>query len=94
MNFDSINNISDLLEANKAANPADAIHEMIGEAVSEHGPAIALEVAVGIVKRLTDLHEVVGQEHQEEGDVDKAILWASDARTLQIVTAMLATIEL
>ena len=94
MNFDSINNISDLLEANKEANPADAIHKMIGEAVSEHGPAVALEVAMGITDRLLSLHNTVALEAEEEGEFGKGMTWGQDARTLEIVLAMLKTIEL
>ena len=94
LNFDSINNISDLLEANKQADPTEAIHEMIAEAVAEHGPGVALQVAIGITSRLLQLHDTVAEEHAEEGDCDKAITWAQDSRTLQMALAMLNTIEL
>ena len=94
MNFESINNVSDLVEANNETDPTQAIHDMISEAVGSHGPKVALDIAAEIISRLVNMHDSVTEAKIEEGDNDTAILWAQDSRTLMTVKVLLETIEL
>jgi hypothetical protein len=94
LNFESINNVSDLVEANNETDPTEAIHALISEAVGSHGPKVALEIAAEIIGRLVNLHDAVAEDKIEEGDNDTAMLWAQDSRTLTMAKFMIETIEM
>ena len=94
MNFESINNVSDLVEANNETDPTEAIHALISEAVGSHGPKVALDIAAEIISRLVNLHDAVADDKIEEGDAETAMLWAADSRTLTMAKFMVQSIEM
>tara|TARA_R110002012_G_scaffold74516_1_gene188872 strand:- start:795 stop:1079 length:285 start_codon:yes stop_codon:yes gene_type:complete len=94
LNFESINNVSDLVEANNETDPTEAIHALIGEAVSSHGPKVALDIAAEIIGRLVNLHDAVAEDKVAEGDAETAMLWAQDSRTLTMAKFMVESIEM
>ena len=94
MNFESINNVSDLVEANNETDPTQAIHDLIGEAVRSNGPKVALDIAAEIIDRMVNLHDAVAEDKVAEGDAETAMLWAQDARTLAMAKFMIETIEM
>ena len=94
MNFEEITNVSDLMKANEAPNPKEKIHDDINELVKEAGPAVALEIASELIGKLVNLHEAISENRQEEGDIDGAITWSNDGRSLAMAKFILENIEL
>ena len=94
LNFESINNVSDLVEANNEENPTDEIHASITELVVEHGPKVALVIASDLIQKLMNLHDVVAENKIEEGEAECAMEWAADSRSLAMAKVLLDSIDL
>ena len=99
MEFNDINTVSDLLEANEAKTEVEtfkeSIHKLIGDKIEETSQvSIALEIATELVSRLESFHEAIAESKIENDEAESSLAWANDSGKLNVAWNILKSIEL
>ena len=92
MDLKNINNVNDLIEANKQPAPADVIVDQCLDA----GIIVGQEVVMRLTKAAIDFHKKQLAELATSDDVDpcSVVLWTKDLTNLMNAFELLKTIDL